>query len=403
MKNLTVLFMSVVISLIVGEVLVRSFTPFPINFASNLIPHDELLYVMDPKLPGVDRFGFRNTISPDGADVFAIGDSHTYGYNVKPEGTWPAQLARLTGLSVYNYGVGSYNIYQYFRLFEMAAGYRAKHVVIGLYPGNDFFFPCDILNLPYWRKRRAELGLSDAGCNGPPDAAPHLPTADAATAGEPFPARVKHFLKFNVGVISALDFLFWEPMQERRQQERRKTDYSGANAAANPDYLVVSRDHPEVNLWKPSLENSAENVDPANPAIRQHVANGKILFGRMKRMADRAGIDLKILVVPSKERVIQTWATRNGVETPEMLSTYAANETRLTDEFVAYLRSLAVQTVDANDALVALLGQGLSKGFEVYPFGDRHPYAPGYRVYAEVVAALFRRHRVEQVRTTVSP
>ncbi|MCZ6757176.1 MAG: hypothetical protein O7C39_02735, partial [Bacteroidetes bacterium] len=117
---------------------------------SNRVPHGELLYVLDSDLPDIDRLGFRNRKDPRDQTIFAIGDSHTYGNKVTWEKSWPTQLQKMLNLEVYNFGVGSYNIYQYYRLFEMSTQYTPKYVIIGLYPANDLALNvCEILRLDY--------------------------------------------------------------------------------------------------------------------------------------------------------------------------------------------------------------------------------------------------------------
>ena len=77
--------------------------------------------MLSPRLRDVDEHRFRNP--PDDNeryDIVAIGDSHTFGSNVSWMEAWPHALARGTGHTVYNLGVGSYSIYQYGVLLEKA-------------------------------------------------------------------------------------------------------------------------------------------------------------------------------------------------------------------------------------------------------------------------------------------
>ncbi len=67
----------------------------------------------------------------------AIGDSHTYGYNVERQDSWPALVARHKQLSVYVYSNGGYGILHYRWLFDQALTRKPKYVVVGLYLAND--------------------------------------------------------------------------------------------------------------------------------------------------------------------------------------------------------------------------------------------------------------------------
>ncbi len=117
-----------------AEVALRLLTPYPIHGAmANRIEDAELGYRMDPALDGIDTRGFRN---PDGIDVVAIGDSHTYGYNVEPSASWPARLAELTGQSVYNLGIGGYGALHYLPLVEEALARQPRVIIVGLYLAN---------------------------------------------------------------------------------------------------------------------------------------------------------------------------------------------------------------------------------------------------------------------------
>ena len=99
----------------------RLVTPFPIHSAdANRDPHEALGYVVSPALADIDSHGFRNPgnrATGETIDLFALGDSHTFGQNVASELSWPQQLGRMANLSVYNYGVGGYGILQYAYLF----------------------------------------------------------------------------------------------------------------------------------------------------------------------------------------------------------------------------------------------------------------------------------------------
>ena len=188
------------VSLIFLELGLRIFTVFPVTIDSNQEPHDELNYVVASSLPDVDAHGFRNPTIPNKPSLVAIGDSFTYGYNVNSNEAWPYQLAELLGSTVYNFGVGSYGIYQYYRLFEMAVELEPDNIVVGLYPANDLAFgACSILMLEYWQSRLDELGLSDGNC-------------ERHVAELNFPGAVARTVN-SFAITSALDDLIWDPLQ----------------------------------------------------------------------------------------------------------------------------------------------------------------------------------------------
>lgn len=118
--NGALLFLSFFFSLLLAETLLRIFTPFPIHSSfSNKKAHDELGWVLSPKIKDSDEKGFRNKCYIPNPDIVAIGDSHTYGYNVPREESWPEILSRISGKTVYNFGMGGYGISQYVYLVKV--------------------------------------------------------------------------------------------------------------------------------------------------------------------------------------------------------------------------------------------------------------------------------------------
>ncbi|MFQ5491328.1 MAG: hypothetical protein ACE5GE_11455, partial [Phycisphaerae bacterium] len=55
-----------------------------------------------------DQRGFRNQTDRDQYDVIVLGDSFAEGSRVPDDVPWPVQLAKATGLSVYNLGISGY-------------------------------------------------------------------------------------------------------------------------------------------------------------------------------------------------------------------------------------------------------------------------------------------------------
>ena len=84
-KNTLLLGISILFSLVILEIGLRSLTPFPIHGEmANRVPHPVLGYTLDPFNKEVDANGFRNSTADGHYDIVVIGDSHTQGFNVKP-------------------------------------------------------------------------------------------------------------------------------------------------------------------------------------------------------------------------------------------------------------------------------------------------------------------------------
>ena len=166
-KNSLALAVSACLCIVAAEVALRFFTPFPLGTMTHRLPDPNLGYKLDPALLDVDDNGFRNAPGKrDAYEVAAIGDSMTYGNNVASAESWPAAFERLSGMSTYNYGVGSYGIYSYHALVRQELERGDKKIIVALNIGNDFakaFSYCDILKAQsvFWREEKSRLALHE--------------------------------------------------------------------------------------------------------------------------------------------------------------------------------------------------------------------------------------------------
>jgi lysophospholipase L1-like esterase len=111
---------------------------------TSLFIYDGVLgYVPNPGFSGhgfgrsfhtIDSDGLRScgeTPTSSGAPILAVGDSFTYGDEVRDEEAWPAQLQRLTGRPVLNGGVTGYGFDQtVLRTEQLAAKYMPSIIVM---------------------------------------------------------------------------------------------------------------------------------------------------------------------------------------------------------------------------------------------------------------------------------
>ena len=163
-NNLLTLIVSLIISLIILELGLRNFTPYPISRVSNRVEHEKLGYVMDPKMSEIDENGFRNKRLTS-VDIVALGDSHTYGYNVSSDNSWPKLLGRKLKKNVYNFGVGGYGILQYQNLLSKAIELNPKVILLGLYLANDLNDICTLVSSnQYWASRAKEFHIDSSLC-----------------------------------------------------------------------------------------------------------------------------------------------------------------------------------------------------------------------------------------------
>ena len=167
LPNLLLFILSSTLALGILEIGLRQFTVFPIHgLKANRIPDEKLAYRIAPSFPGIDANGFRNPRTQKQVDLVAIGDSHTYGNNVRTEDSWPYQLADLTGMTVYNFGIGGYGSLQYHHLMDEAIKLKPQVIVIGLYLANDIINPCKLINtMDYWQNWADAKGFNTQPCS----------------------------------------------------------------------------------------------------------------------------------------------------------------------------------------------------------------------------------------------
>lgn len=158
--NVAVAGTALVVSLGIGEGLLRAFVKLPprrvlpeIRYA----PHPVRRFTLLPDQEGfsygaparIDHRGFRvngdQWPAPDqGPLVLALGDSFTFGIGVRNDETWPAQLqARLTGstrrsVEVINAGTISYGAFQELDLLKSTGLATRPQIVVHALYWNDF-------------------------------------------------------------------------------------------------------------------------------------------------------------------------------------------------------------------------------------------------------------------------
>jgi lysophospholipase L1-like esterase len=131
---------------------------------SGLFVHDDLLgHVPNPGFSGpgfgrsfhtIDadglRFGGERPVS-GGGSILTVGDSFTYGDEVRDEETWPAQLQRLTGRPVLNGGVTGYGFDQMVLRAEQLVAKHSPAVVILSFIDHDI--ERTEMRLMWWRAK----------------------------------------------------------------------------------------------------------------------------------------------------------------------------------------------------------------------------------------------------------
>lgn len=305
---------------------------------------------MDPSLKDIDENGFRNPISLHQADIVALGDSHTYGFNVSSEESWPQQLAIMAGMTVYNFGVGTYGSLQYGYLIDDAVKLKPKHIIIGLYVANDLDDVCKLITkTDYWNGWVEKHGF------------------DVETCFKSFHwfDRVKQYL-------SELHLYWMAASAVKRLYER--TDLG--------DSLVVREEMNATIIKYNRIASHKQMMDMERERISLGYEITMEIIKDIKRKSDMHGINFGIVFIPSKERAYFDYLTGSGYRLPDDYYQLLDYENKLIEKFSRVFDEWGIKYIDAEPYV-----QGeLYKSGRVYPpTDDGHPLETGYKAYAEAV------------------
>lgn len=335
--RLAVLISSMTFSVAVCELLLRVFTMYPVHGNSNVVVDVELGFRMDPALPDADANGFRNPVVRTEAQIVAIGDSHTQGFNVESADAWPMQLGRKLDKTAYNFGTGGYGPLHYERLLSRALAMHPEVVAVGIYLPND---------------------LSDVVEGIHPRMA------------EPWRAR-------NTGYMlrdrTAIGSLLWQTARQLRLDSPSGIDVAHR---LNPTFLS-DRGH----------ASGAAGMDLRRPEI---AAAFQLLVEFLKRAREQcrnADCHLVILLIPSRERVYETIVRSRNQPPPTAFAAMVSREREVTSQLAGLLQEFRIDYADATPGLV----NAIDHDEDVYPAtSDGHPLRTGYKVYADAVCEVIQ-------------
>jgi len=330
-----------------------------------------------PNALGHDARGFRNSQALATADVVAIGDSQTWGVNVLPADAWPQQLARLSGLSVYNMGVGGYGPGQYLILTDQALQLSPRTIVVGLYLGNDLY---DAYRLTYHNDAFADMRLAS-----PPD---ELMQDTILQRSEAFWNEEKNFHN-NYGRDSVRGLNIWlrEHLAIGRLLNRARL-WPGASdidfeidrdwVRAYPDHGLVCEDENIRTIFTSAYRLTGLDLD--DPRVAEGLRVTKIVLMRIRQKVDGRA-NLVVLMIPTKELVYANFMSNQGVPN----ATYARDvemERKSRDDLMSWFHDNGIESIDA----LPQMQSAIARRQQLYPSTtESHPNTKGYGVIAGVV------------------
>ncbi len=372
-NNLLSLIVSLIISLIILEIGLRNFTPYPINRASNRVEHEKLGYVMDPNMSEIDENGFRNK-ELTSVDIVALGDSHTYGFNVSSDNSWPKLLGRKLKKNVYNFGVGGYGILQYQYLLSKAIKLNPKVVLLGLYLPNDLNDICTLVSSnQYWASRSKEFNINSSVC---PDEKSY--SGLWAYPNEKNNTNTGKWLKENLAIISIVS-KYYHRFSAHKTINVRELNETNA--------LVINDGKIKTMIAFERIKLNKELMDMNSPHIQMGYEVLKGFFLESKKNTALNNIRFGVLFIPSKERVFYEYLKQTGRYLPEEYEDLVDNEDELKRLTSAFLENTGIPFIDVlPDMEKALLKHG-----DIYPaWDDGHTISIGYEVFAENAFNLYQ-------------
>ncbi|MCA1641669.1 MAG: hypothetical protein LC785_06925 [Acidobacteria bacterium] len=383
--KLALLSVSLVIGLLIAEFGLRQVE----KARRRAIIVDELIQP-DPALghrlpafaPGHDANGFRNTAAPERAEIVAVGDSQTWGVNVKMEDAWPQVLGRISGRATYNMSLGGYGPLQYLVLADRALALSPRIVVVGLYFGNDLY---DAYHLAYVSEYHAAWRLTSP--------APELLRDTIMERSESLSKSEKEFMQ-TFGRDQPADWGYW---LRGHTAVGRLLDRSGLWktdawfevgkrwARAHPEQGVVYETGRTRTVFHPAYRLTA--VDLEDPRIAEGLRITKATLPGLKSRTDAANVKLLVLLIPSKESAYAGAMRAQAGRLDPVYERLVAMEGRARAEIEAQCAASGVKCVDALPRLSA----AAAGGEQVYPqTTESHPSARGYHILATTVGEAIR-------------
>lgn len=352
--------------MIILEVGLRTFTIFPIG--KTKVNHEILGWVMDSNMAEIDEHGFRNnTLSS--IDIVALGDSHTYGFNVSSDNSWPKLLARKLDKTVYNFGVGGYGILQYQYLLDKSIELDPKVILLGLYLPNDLNDICRLVSTnQYWSSRAKEFNINSSLCNE---------SQKRKNISKKKRPSVSKWLKEKSATISiALEYnSYFSTLRKIENNEIRNA-------------VVINDKKTKTIINHKRIKQHKKYMDVNEPQIKMAYEVLKHIFLKANKNFETNNIRFGILFIPSKERVFYQYLMQRGYDLPIEYKELVDNEDELKANITRFLSEAGIPSID----ILQDMENALLKYENIYlPSDNGHPIENGYQIYAENAFKLYQR------------
>jgi hypothetical protein len=351
-------------------------------------PH--LGFRLSPYYPEHDHRGYRNPRSSRNIDVLAIGDSYTYGFAAKSAGAWPRQLEGLTGLRVYNAGVGRYGPCEYEAVLDELISLEPKVIVVGLFVGNDLG---DAYRAVYYERRCRHLAHTDPVINkqlAAEDERASLQELERRHGWEIPPGQVDNSTVARIKSVASSRSSLYGLLRATRYQIR--SSFAAYHATPDEVYRRASElplrfAYSDVHEIRTVFRNPpmfALAVNLEDPRIREGARITEAVLLRMKQKADSIGSRLIVLLIPDKATAYYpVLVQQDSTALPDSFYEYVTLERQVSSRLKLFLRQHGMEVLEVENALA----DKLIRGVRVFPESDDHHLSTsGYKIVAEVVA-----------------
>jgi hypothetical protein len=365
LKVFVLILISLVLSLLIAEGVARLVFD-PIDFLKpRRVPDDALRYRIEPGTGAHDSLGFRNKSVPSGAEIVAIGDSHTYGISARASESWPSALGRMTGKTVYNMSLGGYGPAEYLYLMENEAlKLHPRLILVGFYLGNDLMDSFTaVYSIDRWRDMRKP------GFGSPP--------GNEDADDDDFSYGIGDWLAGHSVLYRLVSSSFiGDNLRQARRLKRGEEivmledESSGINTGCTPAQRL-------------------KGLDLGRAEVREGLALSLAFFDRMNELARKNNVSFIVVIIPTKESVFARYIGGNkALPASDKIDYLLRNEREADGEIRKYFDARGIRYVDALGPL------SLSAGKEqIYPnnFGG-HENKNGYGVIAGAVKEYLDGH-----------
>lgn len=340
------------------------------------IPDEVLGIRVEPYAPGHDAKGFRNDKVPEQADIIAVGDSQTWGFNVVSSHAWPQTLERLSEKTVYNMALGFYGPVEYWLLTKEALQLSPDTVIIGLYFANDIW---GAYNTVYLTDRCPDLRVDDANES--------LFTSSLGVKADTLVEEISYYepvtqysafekIVYEVGRRSAIIRLLSD------KWDLYNVEYFQGKAWAqdNPEKGAYYENGDIRTILTPAYRLLGLDMD--EPAIYEGLRITKETILRIQSETENAGVNLLIMLIPTSESVFaDAVASSQGSLSTTYQKLYRM-ENLARNELISLCNANGIEYVDP----LPVLKNAVLQNEYIYPQNsDGHPIERGYYLLADTV------------------